>query len=371
MEQQQAATKLQAQMRGKKTRRDSMQQQQAATKLQAHVRGSQTKKRATKNMFFPGEVGKVFYQKGIYFENVRMFGLVKVEIIDGLGQSAKLESKREEIKRKNGKYNTSTSTSAIKAATSTKPLRQPKRMASSTKRRDALRKSQRKVGTTSSNNKTNEDRQLLFTIYDPITSITHHIKVKKGDLEILFKDVSIGMDAEDAVNDGTATATLPNENDLDGVVSSADIVQSIVKEPMACCNQKYMMLLIDMIHLEFRSLGFGGSSKMRAYMSKAKPPASTMEEEKAATVVQKQWRYLAARRRVHEIKIIVPQIHELLNIMHERGELATQGLIMDMKHTRGTNEFGVGVGVGVGVVVDDVLLLLLLLCFVLYCLCAW
>jgi hypothetical protein len=35
---------------------------------------------------------------------------------------------------------------------------------------------------------------------------------------------------------------------------------------------------------------------------------------------------------------------------------------MDMKHTRGTNEFGVGV------VVDDVLLLL---CFVLCCLCAW
>jgi Ca2+-binding EF-hand superfamily protein len=353
-EQETAATRLQAQIRGRKTRRDSIAKQTAATKLQAQFRGFSSNKKGKKTnenthpnqTLFPGEIGKVFCQKGIYFENVRMFGLVKVEIIDDRGIASKAIEKREELitkRRKeeeelkhhhhhhhhhdkdnkdddNDKDATSTtSPSGIKTAkfkkkrTFTHHDNKKTKIKSKNRRNNRIRINSTDAGI----------RQLLFTIYDPTTTHSNYIKVKKEDLEQLFLS--------------TTTTTNDGDDDDDITISNNEkinkytFVESIINNPTT--NQKYIYTLINMIRLEYHILGFG-KTKMKAYMSKIKPPVTAMEEEVAATKLQSRWRCGIAKRKVKERKMLVREVHDLLDTMHERGELATDGLIMDMKHTR-------------------------------------
>lgn len=287
-----AASLVQARIRGGNDR-------QKVQQIQMQRQKSNMKKRK-KKMIFPGVLGQAFCTKGTFFDNARIFGLISVQIYDG---ATKADIKRNEL------------AAAACSKTKSKRSKRTKRTASISRKKKSKNNAMNGTGTNNQNGKhgkhgknsnainaverTREIRQLLFTVYFPTNSQFYRIKVSAKDVTTLF------------------------EHDI-------ELAKVIIQDPTAPSNKNYILEMIGMIHVEYTQLGFGGSQTLKAYMSR-EVTTSPMEEEQAALSLQTRWRVGIARRKVHSRKMIVCEIHDLLNTIHERGGTYS---IIDLKHTR-------------------------------------
>ena len=277
-----AASRLQARFRGTNDRKkvnNMRQQKKEFTRTQSKQR--QKSRNQKEQQLFPGEIGKVFCTKGIFFDTVRVFGLVSVQIFDG---ATKADIKRKEL-------------AANSPSRENKKAIKPKRRASV--RRQLPKKIIKNDGSRKmSSDRKKEQRQLLFSVYLPTTSQFYHIKVQKQDVEAMF--------------------------------DSREHASVIVNDPTSLSNHASIVEMVDMIHIEYTQLGFGGAKTLKAYMSREEPHV-LMEEEIAATKLQTRWRGEQARRLISERKILVRDVHCLLNTIHERGG---EDVMIDLKHSR-------------------------------------
>mgnify|MGYP004190644679 CR=1 FL=1 len=242
----------------------------------------------------------------MYFEISRIFAIVSVSIFDGM---TKAEIRREEIEQ----HQQISPGNKIKR----KKKKLNKRQASSNNlRRRSFKNGGGRNGhrgNSENNERNKEKRQLLFSVYVPTTAQHYSIKVKREDVHHFFHNHHDHGDDHGDDHHENDNHDENDEKEEEEDTTQQQKVHDILHETSNFETKKYLFDMINMINVEYSTLGFGSHKKLKAYMTREKKKTLVVEEETAAIKLQTRWRGKTAKAIMLERKVLVQHVHSILN----------------------------------------------------------